>query len=59
MCDFYPELSMNLYHKDQLEISHNFLIEHTPKAVFQALNSSLKPSRPLLGVLKTDQEAIA
>ena len=31
-------------------------IERTGKAAFQALNLSLKPYRPLLGVLKTDQE---
>jgi len=35
----------------------NFLnssMKHTPKAAFRALKSSLKPSKPLLTVLKTD-----
>jgi len=36
----------------------NFLIERTPKAAFQALNLSIKYSRPFPSDLKTDQEVL-
>jgi len=40
------------------EIVQNPLIEGTPKPAFQALQFSLNPLRPLLGILKTGKEEI-
>jgi len=35
-----------VHNRDQQEIFQNSLIERTPKAAFQALNLSIKRSRP-------------
>jgi len=45
-------------HNSGSEIFQNSLIERTPKAAFQALNLSIKHSRPLPSDLKTDQEVL-
>jgi len=47
-----------VHNKDQLEILQNSLIERTPKVAFQALNLSIKHSRPFPSDLKTDQEVL-
>ena len=45
-----------VHNKDWPENFQKSLIERTGKAAFQALDLSLKSSRPLLSVLKTDKE---
>ena len=40
------------------KIFQNSLIENTGKAAFQASDLALKPSRPLLSVIKADQEVL-
>jgi len=44
--------------RDQPENFQNSLIERTPKAVLQALNLSIKYSRPFPSDLKIDQEVL-
>ena len=45
-----------VHNRDQVEILHSFLIQHTEKVAFHAWGSSLKLSWPLFSVLKTDQK---
>jgi len=47
-----------VHNRDRPEIFQNSLIECTPKAAFQALNLSIKHSRPFPNDLKTDQEVL-
>ena len=45
-----------IHNRDLPENFPNSLIERTGRAAFHASNLILKPFRPLLGALKTDQE---
>jgi len=47
-----------VHNRDRLEIFQNSLMECTPKAAFQALDLSIKCSRPFLSDLKTDKEVL-
>jgi len=47
-----------VHNRDRPETFQNSLIERTPKAAFQALNSSIKRSRTFPSDLKTDQEVL-
>jgi len=47
-----------VHNRDRPEIFQNSLIERMPKAAFQALNLSIKRSRPFPSDLKTDQEVL-
>ena len=45
-----------VHNRDRPENFQNSIIECMGKAAFQAVDLSLKPSRSLFSVLKTDQE---
>ena len=45
-----------VHNRDRGENLENSLIERTPKTAFRALDLLLKPFRPYLCVLKTDQQ---
>jgi len=49
---------MVVHNRDQPENFQNSLIERMPKAAFQALNLSIKHSRPFPSDLKVDQEVL-
>jgi len=47
-----------VHNRDQPKIFQNSLIERMPKAAFQALDLSIKRSRPFPSDLKTYQEVL-
>jgi len=50
--------NLMVHNRDRPEIFQNSLIERTPKAVFRALNLSIKHTKPFTSDLKTDQEVL-